>query len=112
MRLSHPLSVKTDHHLGARTRTAAGAAGLPLPFGDGGGGKVAHMAQYESISIDTIDRDQFAAALGVNVSTLDKWVRSGRVPRPLKLGRAVRWHRAAILDWLRAGGPSEARRGR
>lgn len=31
---------------------------------------------------------------------------AGRVPRPVRLGRAVRWSAAELRDWLAAGAPS------
>lgn len=43
---------------------------------------------------------------------IDKSVRSvwrdnaaGRLPRPVRIGGAVRWRRAEILDWVEAGCP-------
>jgi len=31
---------------------------------------------------------------------------SGRLPRPVRLGRAVRWSADELRDWLAAGAPS------
>jgi excisionase family DNA binding protein len=31
---------------------------------------------------------------------------SGRLPRPIRLGRAVRWSMSEIEDWLTAGAPT------
>lgn len=31
---------------------------------------------------------------------------SGRLPRPIRLGRAVRWSADELRDWLAAGAPS------
>ena len=33
---------------------------------------------------------------------------SGRVPRPIRLGRAVRWRADELRDWLAAGAPSRS----
>ena len=33
---------------------------------------------------------------------------SGRVPRPIRLGRAVRWRADELREWLAAGAPSRS----
>jgi len=34
---------------------------------------------------------------------------SGRLPAPVRLGRAVRWNRATLIRWCEAGCPSAER---
>ena len=42
------------------------------------------------------------ALLRVSRSTLNRWIREGTFPRPVKLGkRAVRWRRSDIEGWLK-----------
>ena len=42
-------------------------------------------------------------------SAFYKLVRDGLAPKPIKLGRASRWRRQELLDWIAAGCPeSEA----
>lgn len=36
---------------------------------------------------------------------------AGKMPMPLKLGALVRWRKADILDWIRAGCPTVRQRG-
>jgi excisionase family DNA binding protein len=44
---------------------------------------------------------QLATLLGVSKSCIRKWLASGFLPPPLKLGkRLVRWERDTIADWL------------
>jgi len=43
-----------------------------------------------------------AKATGVSVSTLATWRSRGGGPRFLKLGRAVRYRRRALLEWMAA----------
>lgn len=50
-------------------------------------------------TIATIDADTAAELLGVNVFTLYRWVREGRVPA-IRLGRSVRFRVAALEAWL------------
>jgi excisionase family DNA binding protein len=41
-----------------------------------------------------------AALLGISQRHLHAMVASGRLPKPIKLGRSARWSRAALLDWI------------
>ena len=47
-----------------------------------------------------------AALLGISERHLWKLHSAGRVPRPFKLGRAVRWNRAELVTWLESGAPT------
>ncbi|MCD7896461.1 MAG: helix-turn-helix domain-containing protein [Planctomycetaceae bacterium] len=51
-----------------------------------------------------------AKICGVSRSSLYKLVSSGRAPKPIKLGRASRWARQGILDWIAAGCPARERK--
>jgi excisionase family DNA binding protein len=44
--------------------------------------------------------EQVATLLAVSRACIRKWLASGFLPRPLKLGRLVRWERDTIADWL------------
>jgi len=46
---------------------------------------------------------QTAVLLGVSIRHLYKLHSGGRLPRPLRLGRAVRWRRDEIIAWIEAG---------
>ena len=56
-----------------------------------------------------------AALLGVSRSFVRKLHDSGQIPRPVRLGRVVRWRHDEVLAWIDAGCPSrdrwETRRG-
>ncbi len=47
----------------------------------------------------------------LNVSERHIWAMtsSGRLPRPIRLGRRVLWSRAEIAAWLEAGAPTRDR---
>ncbi len=50
-----------------------------------------------------------AEALRISVRHFYKLHSSGRVPRPVRLGRATRWRAQELIDWLEAGAPARAR---
>jgi excisionase family DNA binding protein len=49
--------------------------------------------------------DDVAAMLGVSGRHVYRLADAGKMPRPFKLGGAVRWDRLAIADWIAAGCP-------
>jgi len=63
-------------------------------------------AEEHSLLLDAL---RIAALLGISRSSLYKLVSSGRAPRPIKIGRSVRWRREEIEDWVRAGAPPLSR---
>jgi len=46
-----------------------------------------------------------AAALSIGVRTLWRLDAMGKTPRAVKVGRAKRWRRQEILEWIEAGCP-------
>ena len=51
---------------------------------------------------------QAAALAGVSRASWHRLRAAGKIPTPIKLGRAVRWRRAEVVAWIDAGCP-EAR---
>jgi predicted DNA-binding transcriptional regulator AlpA len=72
------------------------------------------MIDSASLERAAIPAREAAALLGISERHLWTLDATGRVPRPVRLGRAVRWSSAELRDWLAAGGPDreawEARR--
>ncbi len=54
----------------------------------------------------TYTRDDLAALLQVSLRHVAAMNSSGRLPRPLRLGRAVRWLAEEFHEWLAAGAPA------
>lgn len=52
-----------------------------------------------------IDAEECARLAGMSVSSWHKQRSLGRVPKPIRIGRMVRWLRQEILDWLKDGCP-------
>lgn len=50
-----------------------------------------------------------ARLIGVSVSHFYQLHKTGRLPLPVRLGRAVRWLRQELVDWMNAGCPSRSR---
>jgi excisionase family DNA binding protein len=56
-----------------------------------------------------ITADEMAELLGISRAHVWRLHSQGRIPRPVRLGRAVRWDRATIERWLAVGAPSRER---
>lgn len=59
-----------------------------------------------------LDVGAVAAMCGVSGRHVYRLADSGRMPRPIRLGGAVRWDRATIEQWIAAGCPGCGRAGR
>jgi predicted DNA-binding transcriptional regulator AlpA len=46
-----------------------------------------------------------ARDLRVSVKTIWRLDASGKIPRPIRVGRLLRWDRGEIVRWIAAGGP-------
>ena len=53
--------------------------------------------------------NDLAAALRLSPRAIWRDLASGRIPSPLKIGRATRWRGAEITDWINAGCPPTVR---
>ena len=51
---------------------------------------------------------ELATRLGISRAHVWKLLSLGRLPAPVRLGRAVRWDKRVIDAWLAAGAPSAA----
>ena len=47
-----------------------------------------------------------AALLGICRATLHRLRAAGKLPRPVKLGRCLRWDRRELEAWIAAGAPA------
>ena len=61
-----------------------------------------HLETTERLAIPA---PEVAELLGVSERHIWGLNSSGRVPRPIHLGRSVRWDRAELKAWLAAGAP-------
>ena len=60
---------------------------------------------------DLMDVNAVAALIGASPRTVRRLADWGRMPRPISLGRMVRWQRSVIEEWIREGCPRMERRG-
>jgi len=49
--------------------------------------------------------EEVAVALGISRALVWKLHSIGKLPSPVRFGRAVRWHRATLDRWIAAGAP-------
>jgi predicted DNA-binding transcriptional regulator AlpA len=69
-----------------------------------------YAAAYGQMSLPAlIDVDEVGAITSFCPKTIRRMADSGRLPRPIRLGRAIRWRRDEILRWIEAGCPSRDR---
>ena len=52
-----------------------------------------------------IPAEAVASLLGISKRTLWRLLSAGKLPEPLRLGSVVRWNRAEIEEWIKAGCP-------
>lgn len=50
--------------------------------------------------------DDVAMEIGCCSRSVRRWVDSGRMPKPIKLGSLVRWPRSVIEQWIAEGCPN------
>lgn len=67
-----------------------------------------------AVETGTYTDETLAIRLGVSVRHVKNMAAAGKLPTPIRLGRAKRYDRAAVESWIAAGCPSrtewEARR--
>lgn len=56
----------------------------------------------------TFSATELSSFLGISRATVWRMSKKGRLPRPVRFNRAVRWDRWTIEEWLAAGAPSRA----
>lgn len=55
-----------------------------------------------------IDAREAWTLCGLSKSSWYKNLASGRIPRPVKIGGALRWRRRELDDWIAAGCPARS----
>ena len=59
----------------------------------------------DRLDVLAIDAVQLGRLLGLSMRTIRRLDSSGRIPRPVRIGGAVRWRASEIAEWLSAGCP-------
>lgn len=55
-----------------------------------------------------LTKRELADALSISMSSVDRWSAAGWLPRPIRVGAAIRWAKAdveAVIQQLRGNGP-------
>jgi prophage regulatory protein len=55
-----------------------------------------------------VDAQRLAELLGLSLRTIRRLDSSGKLPRPLRIGGAVRWRLSEVNRWVDAGCPDRA----
>ena len=53
-----------------------------------------------TVANDLIEADELAAMLRIDIRTLRRWRHEGRLPKPIRGGRGLRWERRIIEKWI------------
>jgi prophage regulatory protein len=64
--------------------------------------KCSRVAQVLAISAR-----ELARLLGISLRQTWRLNAAGKLPRPIRLGRSVRWNRQEVMDWFGAGCPDQ-----
>lgn len=48
-----------------------------------------------------ITKDEVAKLFNVRNRTIETWVRNGKFPRPLKIGRHIWWDEEVLMAWVK-----------
>jgi excisionase family DNA binding protein len=92
--------------------TAEPLAQLVSTLGSGATPPVKEAPKPAESKPELLDVNAVAAMLGASSRTVRRLADWGRMPRPVSLGRMVRWQRSVIEEWIREGCPRVERRGR
>lgn len=91
--------------------TAEPIAQLVSSLGSGATPPVTEAPKPSEPKSDLLDVNAVAALIGASSRTVRRLADWGRMPRPVSLGRMVRWQRSVIEEWIRDGCPRVERRG-
>ena len=68
-----------------------------------------HRDPGTSVTPLLLGAKQVGLMLGISRSTVHRLNAEGRLPRPVRLGRAARWRREELAQWVEAGCPPRER---
>ena len=78
----------------------------PEPLARADPGRHPGRKDSEPVTALLIPDVEAAAMAGIARATWHRLRAAGKVPAPIKLGRACRWNRAEIVSWIEAGCPA------
>jgi predicted DNA-binding transcriptional regulator AlpA len=94
-----------------RQATAEQLAQFVSTLGSGATPPVTDAPKPAEPKSELLDVNAVAALIGASSRTVRRLADWGRMPRPVSLGRMVRWQRSVIEEWIREGCPRVERRG-
>lgn len=94
-----------------RQAAAEPLAQLVSTLGSGATPSVTEAPKPSETKSELLDVNAVAALIGASSRTVRRLADWGRMPRPVSLGRMIRWQRSVIEEWIREGCPRMERRG-
>lgn len=88
-----------------RQATAEPLAQLASTLGGGATPPLTEAPTSAETKSELLDVNAVAALIGASSRTVRRLADWGRMPRPISLGRMVRWQRGVIEEWIREGCP-------
>lgn len=61
------------------------------------------MQQKTEIKPELLTAVQLADLLQMSIRSIRRLAADGSLPQPVRIGRMVRWNRAAVLSWIERG---------
>ena len=83
-------------------KTVALQSRVPRARNNAGMSKATHGSESACLAVPAAE---VAKILGISVRHVWALLADGRLPKPVRLGRAVRWNVDELRDWLSAGAP-------
>ena len=94
-----PASLATDFQVLGETALRI-AANLRSGLADLSHGEPSATVKPATVANDLIEADELAAMLRIDIRTLRRWRHEGRLPKPIRGGRGLRWERRIIEKWI------------
>jgi len=69
------------------------------------------IGEPERAPVELLNVNEVADILGISPRTVYRLADQEQMPRPVRLGALVRWHRPTLHEWLDQGCPNPAKGG-
>jgi len=60
----------------------------------------------QAVSLQLLTKKQLAEILQCSERTIDRYIYSGKIPKPLRIGTRKRWRLSEIENWMQSNNPN------